>query len=62
MNKVGDLFLLSGISIAIAVLHSSDFSVLAALVGLCPEKIVEVVSLFLFIGAVGKSAQVGLHT
>lgn len=44
------------------VLHTLDFGAISALVSYCPEEILEVVSFLLFIGAVGKSAQVGLHT
>jgi len=43
-------------------LHTLDFGAISTLVSYCPSEILEVVSFLLFIGAVGKSAQVGLHT
>jgi NADH:ubiquinone oxidoreductase subunit 5 (subunit L)/multisubunit Na+/H+ antiporter MnhA subunit len=43
-------------------LHTLDFGTINTLVTYCPEEILELVSFLLFIGAVGKSAQVGLHT
>lgn len=42
--------------------HTIDFGTISALIIYCPEKLAEVISILLFIGAVGKSAQVGLHT
>lgn len=62
MNKVGDLFLLSGIALCFVVFHSLDFEVINSLIAYYPTYIVETVAMFLFMGAVGKSAQIGLHT
>lgn len=62
INKIGDLFLLSGIGITFMLFHTIDFSAISSLVGFYPEEFAEIISVFLFIGAVGKSAQVGLHT
>lgn len=62
INKIGDLFLLTGIGVVFMTLHTLDFGTISTLVVYCPEEIIEVVSFLLFIGAVGKSAQVGLHT
>jgi NADH:ubiquinone oxidoreductase subunit 5 (subunit L)/multisubunit Na+/H+ antiporter MnhA subunit len=62
VNKVGDLFLLAGISLAFVSTHSADFSVLSVLSPYLPADVVELMSSFLLIGAVGKSAQIGLHT
>ena len=42
--------------------HTIDFATISLLIGYYPEEFAEVVSVFLFVGAVGKSAQVGLHT
>jgi NADH-ubiquinone oxidoreductase chain 5 len=62
INKVGDLFLLSGISLVFMSFHSVDFGVISALVAYFPADALEVIACFLLVGAVGKSAQVGLHT
>lgn len=62
INKIGDLFLLTGIGSTFMVFHTLDFSAIGAIVSYLPEDIVEVISALFFIGAVGKSAQVGLHT
>lgn len=62
INKIGDLFLLVGICSVFALLHTVDFGTISALISYCPEELTEIVAIFLFIGAVGKSAQVGLHT
>jgi len=62
INKVGDLFLLSGISIVACVFHTLDFVSLNLVTGLALGDLVEISSVFLFLGAVGKSAQLGLHT
>jgi NADH-quinone oxidoreductase subunit L len=62
INKIGDLFLLTGIGVAFMIFHTIDFSAISPIIGLYPEEFAEIISVFLFIGAVGKSAQVGLHT
>ena len=62
INKVGDLFLLTGISLTFITFHSVDFGVISALAHCLPSDILEVICAFFLIGAVGKSAQVGLHT
>lgn len=62
INKIGDLFFLTGISVIFMTFHTIDFGTLSTLIIYCPEKLAEVISILLFIGAVGKSAQVGLHT
>ena len=62
INKVGDLFLLTGISLVFIIFHSCDFGVVSALAPYLPSDILEIIAAFMLIGAVGKSAQVGLHT
>lgn len=62
INKIGDLFLLTGIGVIFMMFHTVDFAAVSVLVPFCPEELIEVISILLFIGAVGKSAQVGLHT
>jgi NADH:ubiquinone oxidoreductase subunit 5 (subunit L)/multisubunit Na+/H+ antiporter MnhA subunit len=44
------------------VFHSLDFSVISILAPFYSSNILEVIGIFLFLGAVGKSAQIGLHT
>jgi NADH:ubiquinone oxidoreductase subunit 5 (subunit L)/multisubunit Na+/H+ antiporter MnhA subunit len=44
------------------VFHSVDFSVISVLVPFLSSEILELIAIFLFLGAVGKSAQIGLHT
>jgi len=61
MNKVGDLFLLSGICLAFAMFYSVDFSTLNNVTAYQSQKFLELIVFFLFLGAVGKSAQIGLH-
>lgn len=62
INKVGDLFLLAGISLAFISFHSCDFGVMSTLAPYFPSDLLEIIAVFMLIGAVGKSAQVGLHT
>jgi NADH-ubiquinone oxidoreductase chain 5 len=62
INKIGDLFLLSSIGISFLSFHSVDFSVMSSLAPYFPSDVLEIVAIFSLIGAVGKSAQIGLHT
>lgn len=62
INKIGDLFLLTGISIVFMLFHTIEFSTLNVLSFQVSENLIELIAFFLFMGAVGKSAQVGLHT
>ena len=62
INKVGDLFLLTGISLIFMLFHSLDFSVISILAAFQSNDMLEIIAIFLFMGAVGKSAQIGLHT
>ena len=62
INKVGDLFLLTGVSLVFVIFHSVDFGTVSALAPYFPVDTLEVIAGFLLVGAVGKSAQVGLHT
>lgn len=72
LNRVGDF----GLSLAIFAIYSTfgsvDYSVVFAMASTRVDiyvpflpfqiNIIDFICLFLFIGAVGKSAQVGLHT
>lgn len=72
MNRIGDFGLLVGILLLFFFFRSVDFSFIFALVpyfiGITFKffnfefNILFLISFFLFIGSVGKSAQVGLHT
>jgi NADH:ubiquinone oxidoreductase subunit 5 (subunit L)/multisubunit Na+/H+ antiporter MnhA subunit len=72
VNKIGDFALLLAIVMIFSVFSSFDYHVIF---GLVPEIISEtyiffgleinkvtLITLFIFIGAMGKSAQIGLHT
>jgi NADH-quinone oxidoreductase subunit L len=72
MNRIGDLSLLIAISIIFKVFGSLKYAVVfnicyyffnmdIMLIGI-NFKLFFIMCLFLFIGAVGKSAQLGLHT
>jgi NADH-quinone oxidoreductase subunit L len=72
MNRIGDLSLLIAISIIFMVFGSLKYAVVfnicfyfysidLILLGI-KFKLFYILCLFLFIGAVGKSAQLGLHT
>jgi NADH-quinone oxidoreductase subunit L len=72
MNRVGDLGLLFGILSIFYNFGSLEFSIVFALAPYFVGKnfillgtsfdILSAIAFFLFIGALGKSAQVGLHT
>jgi proton-translocating NADH-quinone oxidoreductase chain L len=62
INKIGDLFFLTGIGLVFVAFHSLEFTTIGLLISFGPTDIVELTAIFLFLGAVGKSAQVGLHT
>jgi NADH:ubiquinone oxidoreductase subunit 5 (subunit L)/multisubunit Na+/H+ antiporter MnhA subunit len=62
VNKIGDLFLLTSISIVVVTVHSIDFASISALAPYFPTSVLEIIAGFALIGVVGKSAQVGLHT
>lgn len=72
VNRVGDFSLSLGIIAVYFIFKSLDFSTVFALSHLFYEKtflflntqfdVITVVGILLFIGAVGKSAQIGLHT
>jgi len=72
MNRIGDFGLLIGILLLFFYFRSVDFAVVFVLAPYfnlieCfflghSLKILSVISFFLFVGSVGKSAQIGLHT
>lgn len=72
MNRIGDFSLLIGIFLIFVNYKSIDYATVAALTPFFKDKIINflnldvhlltLVGIFLFLGAVGKSAQLGLHT
>jgi NADH-quinone oxidoreductase subunit L len=67
VNRVGDLFFMLGIALTFYVFGSIEFDVIFAAVPTQLETrfaglpALEVIALLLFLGACGKSAQIGLH-
>lgn len=72
MNRIGDFFLLVAVCIILKYFKTTDISVI---LGLAPYfknifydsvffkiSVLDLISIFLFLGAIGKSAQIGLHT
>ena len=72
LNRIGDFCLIMGILIIFINFKSIDYTTVAALTPFFKTKTVNflnvdfnilfIIGLFLFLGAVGKSAQLGLHT
>jgi NADH-ubiquinone oxidoreductase chain 5 len=72
LNRIGDFCLIMGILVIFINYKSVDYTTVAALTPLFKTKtvnflnmdfnILSVIGIFLFLGAVGKSAQLGLHT
>jgi NADH-quinone oxidoreductase subunit L len=72
INRIGDFSLLLGILFIYFTFHSLDYSTVFVLVPFFIKKnviifgitfnLLNVICFFLLIGAVGKSAQIGLHT
>lgn len=72
INRIGDFFLLLGIFTIYVVFNSLDYDIVFSLVplvvnqvltlGLYQVSVIDLICIFLFLGAMGKSAQLGLHT
>jgi NADH:ubiquinone oxidoreductase subunit 5 (subunit L)/multisubunit Na+/H+ antiporter MnhA subunit len=72
VNRIGDIALLLGLSLCVYVFRSTDFSVVFSLAPLYTDttvffcninfNLIELLCFFFLIAAVGKSAQIGLHT
>ncbi len=72
VNRVGDFFLLLGMFTIYVVFNSLDYDVVFSLVPLAIDQkiiigtyqisVIDLICVFLFLGAMGKSAQLGLHT
>jgi len=71
VNRIGDLALLIGLSIIFFNFISLKYAVIFNLVGYMTDlnfiffnfyfNLIDIICLFLFLGAMGKSAQLGLH-
>lgn len=61
VNRVGDLGFLIGIAAILAVFGSLNYDDVFSRVSLLDEKMATLICILLFIGAMGKSAQVPLH-
>jgi len=72
MNRIADVFFILGISLILLTFNTMDFILVFNTIYLHKEdviiffnqsfNVIFLISLFLLIGAVGKSAQIGLHT
>jgi NADH-quinone oxidoreductase subunit L len=72
MNRIADVFFIISILLISTTFKTTDFVIVFNLIpyiiddnyvflGVCIKKIT-IIAFFLFIGAIGKSAQIGLHT
>jgi len=63
LNRIGDFGFLSGLSILVIYLGDSglDFASLEANIHLIPHAVLNLIALLLFVGAMGKSAQIPLY-
>jgi NADH-quinone oxidoreductase subunit L len=71
INRIGDLFLLFAIFFIYFAFDTLDYDVTFTLVPffvnfyfstpICTFSVIDFICLFLFLGAMGKSAQLGLH-
>jgi len=72
MNRIADVFFIIGILFLLWKFKTTDYIIVFSLIDYIKElnfflifyeiKLINVILFFLFIGAIGKSAQVGLHT
>jgi len=72
MNRIGDFGFLCGLAFLFFLFRSVDFATVFVLVPLYKEvslclysinfSFLDLICFFLFIGSMGKSAQIGLHT
>jgi len=72
MNRIADVFFILGIILIILTFKTADYLVIFSLVNFFSDtyififffklRVLDIICFFLFIGAIGKSAQIGLHT
>src|SRR5690606_40929595 len=63
INKIGDIFVLISFGIIFSVYRTCDFSISSGLILYCSNvsEYIMIFSYLLLLGAVAKSAQIGLH-
>jgi len=72
MNRIADVFFIFGIVLILYYFKTLNYLLVFSLIDYIQEyyifilfwniKIVDLIVFFLFLGAIGKSAQIGLHT
>jgi NADH-quinone oxidoreductase subunit L len=72
MNRIADVFFILGIILIILTFKTADYLIIFSMVNFFSEnyislfffelKTLDVICFFFFVGAIGKSAQMGLHT
>ena len=62
VNRIGDAGLALGMFMIIYTFGSLEFAVIYPMTGRITETSLTIIGICLIIGAVGKSAQIGLHT
>jgi NADH-ubiquinone oxidoreductase chain 5 len=62
VNRIGDTAFLIAVCLIFRATGAADFDTVFSLADLLNKNDVNLICLFLFIGAMGKSAQIGLHT
>jgi len=72
MNRIADVFFIIGITYILLIFKTTDYLTVMALLPYIESnsviflggefKSLTIIAFFLFIGAIGKSAQIGLHT
>jgi len=62
INKIGDIFFLTGIGAVYRTFSTVTISETNSLVTTTNVQMVQIISILLAVGCIGKSAQIGLHT
>lgn len=62
INRVGDIGLVLAMFMLFKEFGTLEFLTISGLVEASNRGVIEIICLLLFVGAVGKSAQLGLHT
>jgi NADH:ubiquinone oxidoreductase subunit 5 (subunit L)/multisubunit Na+/H+ antiporter MnhA subunit len=72
MNRIADVFFILSIILIFLIFRTTDFIVVLNLMPFISQDLyiflgfeclkINIIAFFLFIGAIGKSAQIGLHT